>query len=96
MEPEIFGANYREMEEKEFRQLKVKHQIENKNSFRGHVHTNISRDTISTDRIISELVKKYKVVFRYPLNESPWTVASNWVTLRSVHPSDTPELGKFY
>ena len=90
---EIDGTRFSDLENHEMKKLNLKHHIEGKHSYKMHSH-NKSTD-IGKDEIVSELVNKYSLNFKYPIRESPWSIAKSWVSENHVHPEFTPELGKF-
>ena len=51
-------------------------------------------DGSEIDAVVQELVKKYRVDYSYKLKESPWLIASRWVTMSNILLDNPPELGK--
>ncbi|KAK3086999.1 hypothetical protein FSP39_000178 [Pinctada imbricata] len=45
------------------------------------------------DAVIAELKSKYRLNFDFPLQDTPWEVAAQWVKQREIHPEYAPELG---
>ncbi|XP_041368788.1 glycosaminoglycan xylosylkinase-like [Gigantopelta aegis] len=52
-----------------------------------------SHDDDEVDIVVEELIKKYRVDYRYSLRESPWLIASRWVTMSNILLDNPPELG---
>ncbi|KAH3792069.1 glycosaminoglycan xylosylkinase-like [Dreissena polymorpha] len=58
---------------------------------------NIIQKVVATDTerefLIKKLVERYTFNWGFKLDNSPWTVAANWFSNRTVLPSHSPELG---
>ncbi|KAL3870931.1 hypothetical protein ACJMK2_038959 [Sinanodonta woodiana] len=89
LEPEISGQSLQEQEQLEFRHLALKHNLKSQNP----VNVENSSTHIKKEDVIQELIQKYRMDLSYPLNESPWRIASKWVTPREIIPESAPELG---
>lgn len=46
------------------------------------------------EAVMKELVGKYSLNFNYSIEESPWSIAANWVKPREIIPKFSPELGR--
>jgi hypothetical protein len=45
------------------------------------------------EKLIDWFVGRYTVDWDYPLEVSPWKIASDWISTRQIHPELPPELG---